>query len=334
MIEKLTPEQEALLPVYRDKWIKIGLSTEPFTMEEARTIINNLYTHILQLTPPAHILMAENPADAWVIASKNEDIKAGDTPDLSIDPIKDRHYMKDFVWPYLDGQFWAGYLSFYDFVFSELIPCDNPNWPYLRDTSKLSLIYSLDNICVLSQKPQEINLKDGVLHKDGGAAIKYGGVLDCNIYALNGVVVPDWLALEPSGNIDPAKIGEISNVEVRREFLRKVGLERIKYKLGAKILDAKTYNIGGHELPYELLEMQLGATTCRALQMQNPSIDATHVEFVPMTCKTILEAWNFRTGLDKYKIDDTTGVDWYLHGDVVVIPKGAKVVKQFPCRIA
>ena len=31
MIRKLTKEQEALIPVFRDKWVKIGLSTIPFT---------------------------------------------------------------------------------------------------------------------------------------------------------------------------------------------------------------------------------------------------------------------------------------------------------------
>ena len=35
MIEELTPEQEALIPNIRDKWIKIGLSTEPANREGA-----------------------------------------------------------------------------------------------------------------------------------------------------------------------------------------------------------------------------------------------------------------------------------------------------------
>ena len=32
MIEKLTPQQEALLPVYRDRWLAIGNSTEPIDL--------------------------------------------------------------------------------------------------------------------------------------------------------------------------------------------------------------------------------------------------------------------------------------------------------------
>ena len=34
-IEKLTPEQEALIPVYREKWKAIALSTEPIDRQEA-----------------------------------------------------------------------------------------------------------------------------------------------------------------------------------------------------------------------------------------------------------------------------------------------------------
>ncbi|MFN6512933.1 MAG: hypothetical protein RMY29_000355 [Nostoc sp. CreGUA01] len=35
LIEKLTPEQEALIPVYREKWRAIALSTERIDREKA-----------------------------------------------------------------------------------------------------------------------------------------------------------------------------------------------------------------------------------------------------------------------------------------------------------
>jgi len=36
MIDKLTDEQKALLPVWRDKWIAIGLSCEPLDLPNAK----------------------------------------------------------------------------------------------------------------------------------------------------------------------------------------------------------------------------------------------------------------------------------------------------------
>jgi hypothetical protein len=41
-IERLTPEQEALLPEYRDKWRKIALSTEPIDRQQATEAIKAL----------------------------------------------------------------------------------------------------------------------------------------------------------------------------------------------------------------------------------------------------------------------------------------------------
>ncbi len=42
-IERLTPEQEAQIPIYRDKWIAIGLSTEPAERDRAESAINMAY---------------------------------------------------------------------------------------------------------------------------------------------------------------------------------------------------------------------------------------------------------------------------------------------------
>ncbi|MBD1934530.1 MULTISPECIES: DUF6745 domain-containing protein [Cyanophyceae] len=45
-IEKLTPEKEALIPVYREKWRKIALSTEPIDKEKAAKAIKKAYAFI------------------------------------------------------------------------------------------------------------------------------------------------------------------------------------------------------------------------------------------------------------------------------------------------
>ncbi|WP_242048276.1 MULTISPECIES: DUF6745 domain-containing protein [Nostocaceae] len=43
LIEKLTPEQEALIPVYREKWRQIALSTERIDREKAADAVNAVY---------------------------------------------------------------------------------------------------------------------------------------------------------------------------------------------------------------------------------------------------------------------------------------------------
>ncbi|MBD1907988.1 hypothetical protein NDI37_22430 [Funiculus sociatus GB2-A5] len=40
MINKLTPEQEALIPVYIEKWISLALSTEPIARQKAAEAVN------------------------------------------------------------------------------------------------------------------------------------------------------------------------------------------------------------------------------------------------------------------------------------------------------
>ncbi|MEH1778640.1 MAG: hypothetical protein V7L26_05745 [Nostoc sp.] len=43
LIEKLTPEEEALIPVYREKWLKIALSTERIDREKASEALKVAY---------------------------------------------------------------------------------------------------------------------------------------------------------------------------------------------------------------------------------------------------------------------------------------------------
>ena len=51
MIDKLTPEQEALIPVYRKKWRAIALSTEPIDRDKATDAVKAIYAGIYQKEP-------------------------------------------------------------------------------------------------------------------------------------------------------------------------------------------------------------------------------------------------------------------------------------------
>ena len=47
MITELTQEQKGKLAEYKNKWIKIGLSTNNITSEETNDIISKFYSQIL-----------------------------------------------------------------------------------------------------------------------------------------------------------------------------------------------------------------------------------------------------------------------------------------------
>ncbi|MEH2452786.1 DUF6745 domain-containing protein [Nostoc sp.] len=59
LIEKLTPEQEALIPVYREKWQKIALSTERIDKDKAVEVLKATYTAIGKQQP--EIIFCESP---------------------------------------------------------------------------------------------------------------------------------------------------------------------------------------------------------------------------------------------------------------------------------
>ena len=85
------------------------------------------------------------------------------------------------------------------------------------------------------------NNSDNVINCDGGPAIIYAGNGDISIYALNGVVVPEWLAVNHHSKIDISRINEITNADIKAEFVRKVGVEKL-LSTGTKVDDYTKYN--------------------------------------------------------------------------------------------
>ena len=101
--------------------------------------------------------------------------------------------------------------------------------------------------------------------------------------------------MNPAEKIDVEEIFKEENTEVRRELIRKVGIERFIQKAGAKVLDKKG--------DYGVLSIRLSdeVPDARYLKMLNPSIGVWHVEGVEAECNTVEKAINWRAGNIKDK---------------------------------
>ena len=133
-----------------------------------------------------------------------------------------------YIMPYLSGSFDANIFAFYDY-FEKVLNIDygdvKETWEWWQSTSKLGLIFPLENVCIISQKPTVINIKDGKLHADGKAALEYADGF--KIWALNGVRVPQYLAETPASALDIEFFKKEQNADVKAEFIRKYGIERM-----------------------------------------------------------------------------------------------------------
>jgi len=199
-----------------------------------------------------------------------------------------------FVYPYLNLQFWAGYFGYYEFMNKELeLKLDKQKeWDLLISLKDLSWVYPFKDFCVISEKPTEIYMKNGLLHNEKGMSVEYADGF--GVYSLNGVRVSKELVMTSAEQLDPQLIVKETNAEIRREIVRKIGIERVCQKLNAKVLDKQDN--------YELLNLDLGNRIRPYLKMLNPSIGTYHIEGVHSDCKTVEQALNWRNQTEENPI--------------------------------
>lgn len=158
---------------------------------------------------------------------------------------------------------------------------------FLRTGCFVSILFQ--RLALISRRPKRVRLdSSGRLHADGEAAIEWRD--GWKLFYLNGVLVPEEVAVTPATDLDPGVILRESNVEVRREIVRKIGVERLIQKLGGKVVDSWR--------GYELLTLDIPGMGIKPtyLKMKNPSIGTYHVEGVPPRITTCREALSWRVG--------------------------------------
>ena len=187
--------------------------------------------------------------------------------------------------------YWSAYYNFPD---TELRTMFSDS-----DREKLSLWLTLaeetgwwepyQNVVFMCERPaiQLVNER-GQLHCDTGPALLCRDGFP--VWALNGVRCKESHVMTPAGKMEATDIMKEENVEIRRELIRKVGVERMLAKLPHRVLNKQG--------DYELLSVDFPGLVqdARYLKMLNPSIGVWHMEGVERACKTVQEAINWRAG--------------------------------------
>jgi hypothetical protein len=215
-LNELTSEQTAKLAVYRDKWLKIGLQTGPADRPKAEAAIMAAYK-AAELTPPEKVVWGRSPAELLKLAKKE-----------GITGIA----LSDFCF----GQHDAAWLAFYSYCINELgvKNCEKLE-PLIELARHANWWLPFDKIAFISERPVEIHRKGTVSHKDGGPAILYADGF--GVWVLNGVRVSREIAETPRHKLNAKLVLTTTNAEIRREIVRKIGIETVCEKLGAEVID-------------------------------------------------------------------------------------------------
>lgn len=312
MKKELTEKNKAAAPTYVDKWVNIGLSTDRITLDDAIDIIHPIQTELLgsKSTP---VLLFDNPMLCWIACHfAKQGVPVNEIP-AKVDEFtdgKNRFKLEAFSSPFLSGSFSVPNFSFYDFMFNEVgVEVDaalKAKYKIWEASTKLGMIFPLEEVCIVSQKPIKISRNEqGQIHSDcNGPAIEYAGKLGEKIFALNGTTVPEWLSITPSGKLTLDQYNSISNADIRMEFVRKFGIERM-LSFGKKIDSFENYdNEWWTKSEYEIWDMKSlfpSIEYAPHLKMLNQTTKVWHVEALPPDVRNLEQAM-FRR-MNNRKID-------------------------------
>ena len=236
-IEKLTPEQEARLPEFRDKWLAIGLATGPADRVAAEKACKMAY-EVAKLAPPKTIYWADSPFQGLVMAaalSLNMDPNQALIAAKTGLPDNLKEATREQLSHVFYGQHTASWLSYMDY-FGEVcgLECTDSLHPLMELAQQASWCWFFDKAAVVTERPNELHRDEmGRLHNPNGPAIRYG---DDAMYFWRGTSVPaEWITDKES--VDPSIALTWPNIEQRRALAEIIGWARILDTLKPTIID-------------------------------------------------------------------------------------------------
>lgn len=276
-IEKLTAEQEAYLPIFRQS--VIDRVTEKRDPELQKAAIENLYVFFGE-KKPRHIVFL-GPTRARILALALEALEKRGFNDLeralaTINPetiesaiqsastlgeLKELDYQKDPENAPLYGNGWeraySAWLQFGKYIGAELDEVKLKLFTEFADN--IDGAYCYENLVIIIENPIEVHWKDQKLHNEKGAAIVYADGL--KLYFIEGHKMPAKAILDAQ-SITLEDIKSEQNMEVKRILIRLFGATAndpsgyVKYltEMNAKVIDVDLKGVSDYNAARSLLE--------------------------------------------------------------------------------
>lgn len=290
----LTKEQEIAVDAYGIEMVKNGIKCGKFVDKaKAKTIVARWYKEYVESPNPPEVVFVDSPEAALKKAAK-------------LTGMERKDLVNQIIWANL----WSWWVAYYhaginilgetEGVEPELIAELNT---YEKEIKELHAILPLENTCFVIEYPKTVAIRDNdldkfVLHRENGRALEYN---DGTGFAwLNNTEVPDWVATTRAKKLSVKKIMAETNVDVRREGLRRVPIDKFLKETKSKLLD-KVKDVKRKWNNYELYDANFGdGKVRRLLRMFDVASKAWCVERVEDSCKTVAEALAWRDDEDSH----------------------------------
>ena len=323
MIETLTPEQQNLLAVYRDKWLAIGNSCEPCDMERATKAVE--YWWAQAKLPKPRVVRCGSLLSGGLTLEILRKLRIKDLASVRASvraSVGDS--VRDSVWASVWASVWdsvgasvrafvgasvgdsvlycqhdAGWQGWADYMETVLLVDIPQKEKYLQWKSLVEscgMIICRRGWVGVCDRPAELHLDENrILHSADGMAVKYRDGF--GVYAWHGVRVDAQTIFFPE-TLTVEQVDAEVDMERRRVKIERMGVSKYLQQSGAKVLDMDALTIHG-SAPRALMVDSKGM---KWLCGTDGSTKRCYYMSVPNEATTCAQAHNAICGFDEKKL--------------------------------
>lgn len=237
VIDKLTPEQEAMIPVIKQKYLdfvfhrKVSFWT-PEQQAKKTEDVNWLYGLANLPAPKYGVKFVKSPLEAQRMANLMMEFGEEGWEDKKWPKGKTPQFFSFAYYGNYSDLCWVAHFDFFTQIGVINHADFNRYRDFLIEDGGIYDMLQFDTVCIVIEAPVEINRKDILPHGESRPAIAFED--GYSLYFWNGVNVPEQLIMRPE-TLTKKDLMNVTNAEQRRCYMEKLGAKTFFEILGGEV---------------------------------------------------------------------------------------------------